>query len=211
MNSKNIEETTLSTNLPYDPLIAYVDATLQPYHEVLQIEQIAETSKAICTAIETAVSAALSKHSNHQSRYHKKIKVVEEICPSKAITYSPFYIDTVLPELLKHFAAEQHPQLTALVKSGIEPEVPLQFRGRANQLIEFFKRAKYNRHLTCYSNTPLQEWICKYFNYQTVDGYARFNPSTIAEILKSTEKEGKGNNHILIDVLPYKDPKVRLK
>ena len=211
MNSKNIEEATLSTYQAHEQLDNYLKDKLQHYPGVIQSDRFAEVSKAINAAIETVLSAALVKNNAPHLRKTKKSLTQDEICPSKAITYSPFFKDTVLPELLKHFATEQHHQLKDLVVNGIEPDAPLQFRGRANQLSEFFKRARYSRHLTCYSNTPLQEWICKYFTYQTVDGYVRFNPSTIAEILKNTEKEGKVNNHILTDVLPYKDPKVRLK
>ena len=146
-----------------------------------------------------------------QIRRAKKLKADDKSNLVKEVTFSKYFIETVLPVLLKYFPGDQQELLGNLVKNNIPPAAPLAFNGRANQLVELLKRGRYNNQVICRTKPTLAKWICTYFTCQTLRGNESPNEDTVNEILKNNEKEGVQKNHILVDVLTYQEPASRKK
>ena len=158
-----------------------------------------------------ALFLTMLKEPKAQTSRAKKLKEVDKSDLVKEVTFSKYFIETVLPVLLKYFPGDQQELLGNLVKNNIPPAAPLAFNGRANQLVELLKRGRYNNQVICRTKPTLAKWICTYFTCQTLRGNESPNEDTVNEILKNNEKEGVQKNHILVDVLTYQEPASRKK
>ena len=111
----------------------------------------------------------------------------------------------IIKRLKDYFPQEEQLILNDMISKGKLP-IPLTFIGNQNQLVEFFKRLRYNKMIKYVSNNVLTFWIINNFKIQNRNGALyELKYESVFEILRKHTKsvEPSKSNRILDDIAPF--------
>jgi hypothetical protein len=97
------------------------------------------------------------------------------------------FVENLADGLKERFEHKREEDLKQLLK-GIEPRIPLIFRGFGSTLIFTLKRAYESNWFSCPNKNDFIEWICKSFEYASGKKNPRsFSKGQVSKIIYSTE------------------------
>ena len=141
---------------------------------------------------------------NERSRKHHKTK---EDSVALRIHLDQDQFDELYGELCKFFDAGDHGDLKRLLQ-GEAIDRKITFLSNQNQLVEVFRRLKYNGFLF-ETSTEIRGWLCHNFLYLSKTGARNLNQHSVWDILSKTKGEPSPKSRICkMDWLPYKTPVV---
>ena len=113
--------------------------------------------------------------------------------------------DELYRELCKFFDAGDHSDLKRLLQEG-SIDRKITFLSNQNQLVEVFRRLKYNGFLF-ETSTGIREWLCSNFIYKSKAGMKKINPYSVWDILSKAKGEPSPKSRICkFEWLEYKTP-----
>jgi hypothetical protein len=126
----------------------------------------------------------------------------------RTITMEPQFAD-VFYQRFKSFFIEQEQQLYRLLIKNEDTEL-LRFNGNTNQLVELFKRLRYNSKIKVSTYKKLAEWIINHFTVKNKQNeFVKIKINTAIQVLSKPTAEPKKENRIMEDVAEYKVPNQR--
>jgi hypothetical protein len=117
----------------------------------------------------------------------------------------------VFYEKFKSYFNEQEQQLYLLLIKNEVTEL-LRFNGNTNQLVELFKRLRYNSKIKVSTYEKLAEWIVRHFTViNKQNEFVKIKINTAIQVLSKSTAEPKKDNRIMEDVAEYIVPNQRKK
>lgn len=138
----------------------------------------------------------------------KSNKFNENNLKERTVFMNPQFAN-VFYEKFKYYFTEQENQLYLLLIKNDVTEL-LRFNGNTNQLVELFKRLRYNSKIKVATYEKLAEWLVKHFtvkNKQNV--FVKIKINSARQVLGKPNKEPKKDNRIMEDVAEYIVPNLR--
>jgi hypothetical protein len=158
--------------------------------------------------LEASEQIRLEKIVNWLERNRETNKSNNDNSTKRTITMEPQFAD-VFYQRFKSFFIEQEQQLYRLLIKNEDTEL-LRFNGNTNQLVELFKRLRYNSKIKVSTYKKLAEWIINHFTVKNKQNeFVKIKINTAIQVLSKPTAEPKKENRIMEDVAEYKVPNQR--
>jgi len=178
-----------------DNFIGLVEFTLYQFVSTMNFFKEDERLEKIMNWVKECRKLSLTK----STLKNKKSKEIIIVFHEEAIA------TIIIKRLKEYFPKEEREIINDIIIKG-KFAIPLTFIGNQNQLVEFFKRLRYNKMIKHESNHILTLWIINNFKIQNKNSELKeLKYESVLEILRKHTKsvEPSKSNRILDDIAPF--------